>query len=756
MKKTLSLVCVFISVYTIHAQTQHDFWSVISDAAVSPQAERTIIPDKYEVVALTSNNLKTTLFSAPNEKTMQLKNSTTIIELPFPDGTMEQFRVVESPMMAAELGTRFPEIKTFNVQSVSQPGVFGKLDWTDFGFHAMIRTPSGDFFIDPYCRTNVTDYITYNTADFHKTNKQTAPGTDVIESARYKEKHLLSSGIVKSEREATCAGDQLRTYRLAVACTGEYAQAATGLSAPTTAQILSAVVTTVNRVDGVYETEVAVKLVLIANETSLLFGNYTTDPFTGNDDGGILIGESQSVIDYYIPNADYDIGHTFSTGGGGLAYLGCVCITGEKASAITGSTYPVGDAYDIDYVAHEMGHQFGGDHTFAANTGGCNGNGNPGTQVEPGSGVTIMAYAGICDYNDLAAHSIAYFHTVNFDEIMDYTTYGDGSICPVVTLTSNQAPFVTGSATYTIPYGTPFILTGSATDPDGDALTYQWEENDNGPTADWNAGTAPYFRSYDPVASPSRMFPKLSVVLSGNYTSTIGEYLPSTPQTLYFRLTARDNKMGGGGVCYADSHVILANAGPLKITYPNTTGIIWASGSVQTITWDVNSTNLAPVNCANVNILISTDGGTTFTTLLANTPNDGTQLISAPVLAVTKTTCRIKVESVGNIFFDINDKNFTITAGTTGITEFASTALSMQVIPNPFNDEIQLSFSGISKSEKTNLVIYDLLGNVVLKDTFNGEEELTKKYNVSALSSGVYFVTLFNTQQKAVSKLVKE
>lgn len=722
MKKIFTLfLAFFLCCAYSHAQSDGKFWTVIRDDQVQPLAERTIVPDKYETVRLNGDALKTVLFAAPGEQSSSLKSSAAVIGLPFPGGNIQQFRVVQSPVMAPELAARFPEIRTFSIQGITDPAASGKLDWTEAGFHAFIRTSYGDFFIDPYCRTNSTDYITYNTADFTKKKGQAFVEKDVLKAKDRTDKKMPGAGLLKTTREAECVGDQLRTYRLAVACTGEYAQAVTGLPAPSTAQILSAVVTTVNRVDGVYETEVAVRMVLIANETTLLFADPVTDPFTGNDDGSILIGESQTVIDNRISNSDYDIGHTFSTGGGGLAYLRCVCVDGLKASAITGSTYPAGDAYDIDYVAHEMGHQFGGNHTFAAATGACSGNGNPGTQVEPGSGVTIMAYAGICDINDLAAHSIPYFHTVSFYEIVDNVTYGDASTCPVLTATGNSAPVVTGSATYTIPKGTPFILAGSALDLEGDSLTYQWEENDSGPAGNWNSGNAPYFRSYAPVTSPARMFPKLSVVLSGNYTGTIGEYLPSSPQTLYFRLTARDNRMGGGGVCYADSHVIVDGSGPLQVTYPNAPGITWASGSAQTVTWDVNSTDLPPVSCGNVNILISTDGGTTFSMLLANTPNDGSQLIMAPVLATTVSTCRIKVEAVGNIFFDIDNKNFTITAGTAGIAGYTGDALIMQLQPNPCGDDVRISFSGLAKAEKTSILIYDLPGNVLLRDEFSGE-----------------------------------
>jgi len=353
-----------------------------------------------------------------------------------------------------------------------------------------------------------------------------------------------------------------------VACTGEYAVAATGSATPTMAQTLAKIITSVNRVDGVYETEVAVRLVLVATETLVVFTNASTDPFNGNNNASTLIGESQSVISSTIGSANYDIGHTFSTGGGGLAGLGVVCINSQKASGITGSPNPVGDPYDIDYVAHEIGHQFAGNHTFNATTSSCGGgNRNASTAVEPGSGVTIMAYAGICgSTNDLAPNSIAYFHAISYDEIVNFTNLNNGNSCAATTSTGNQPPVVTGSGNYFVPKSTPFILTGSATDPDGDALTYSWEETEVGTAGNWNANVKPYFRSYNPVTVPSRLFPIASVVLSGNYASVKGEFVPTSAQNLQFRLTARDNKMGGGGVCYAINTVSVTNAGPLSVT----------------------------------------------------------------------------------------------------------------------------------------------------------------------------------------------
>ncbi len=762
MKKITLLISFITVIGNTYAQMGAAHWSLITESRIQITGERTIIPQKYKTFHVSAQELKNLLFSAPDEGQVLLRNSQVIVDLPLPDGSIQKFRVVQASIMAPELAAQYPNIKTFNVEGIDDPSANGKLDWNDFGFHGMIRKPSGDMFIDPYSRNNTSDYITYYTADFQKDSKDVIPEVGVKNDSKIepKKKDVFESS-EESVLATICSGTKLRKYRLAVACTGEYAKAATGKASPTTSEILSVVTTSVNRVDGIYETEVAVRMVLISTETTILYGDPNTDPFTGNNNGGTLINESQSVITSKIGSANFDIGHTFSTGGGGIASLGCVCTNSEKASGVTGSGNPVGDPYDVDYVAHEMGHQFGGSHTFACNTSSCGGgNGNSSTAMEPGSGVTIMAYAGICGtVNNISAHSIAYFHTINFDEIMAYTTNGNGKSCPVTTTTTNNSPVVTAPSSYTIPFSTPFTLTGSATDSDNDPLTYSWEEIDAKYGIDWNSGNKPFFRSYNPVTSPSRTFPSTSIILTGPsaYQTTKGEYLPSTPQSLNFRLIARDNKMGGGGVCYAKTSVTVADAGPFQITYPNATNIVWAGASTQTVTWDVNKTNASPVSCANVNILVSVDNGVTYTTLLANTPNDGTQSIITPQIPVTKTTCRIRVEAANNIFFDINDNKFTITASTVGINNFASVStLGVQLTPNPAQDQIQISVYGLQKNLITNLSVYDMLGNIVMKDSYSGNEQITQNYNLSVLSKGVYIIEISNNQQKSISRLIKQ
>jgi hypothetical protein len=762
MKKITLFISIIAFSGSTFAQKVTSYWSSIPESEIKKTGERTIIPSKYKTFHLSGMDLKNVLFSAPNEDKVSLRNSQVIVELPLPDGSIQKFRVVEAPVMAPELAAQYPNIKTFNIEGVDDPRANGKLDWNDFGFHGMIRKPSGDLFIDPYSRNNTSDYISYYTTDFTKNPKDVVPEVGVKKGEKTEvKKKSISGNAERSAQAMICSGTKLRKYRLALACTHEYAQAATGKSTPTSSEILSAVTTSVNRVDGIYETDLAVRMVLIANETRILYGTNATDPFTGNDDADVLINESQTIITDTIGTANFDIGHTFSTGGGGLADLGCVCNSDTKASGITGSSSPVGDPYDVDYVAHEMGHQFGGDHSFSANTSNCGGgNGNPATAVEPGSGITIMAYAGICGtLNDIAPHSIAYFHTINFDEIMEYSNTGDGNSCPVTTTTTNHPPVVTiAASTVTVPFSTPFTLTGSATDADNDPLTFSWEEIDANYGIDWNSGSKPFFRSYDPVTSPSRTFPQPSIVLAGPpaYKSTRGEYLPSDAQNLNFRLTARDNKMGGGGVCYASTNVVIADAGPFAVSYPNTPGITWPGASIQTVTWDVNKTDLSPVSCSNVNILLSLDSGASFNPILSNTPNDGSQVITVPQQLTTQTTCRIKVEAVGNIFFDVNDNDFTITS-TVGITELSNlNTLAMQLIPNPAQDQFQISVYGLNKNVSTHLTVYDILGNIVMADLFSGKEQINQNYTLTSVAKGVYIVELRNAYQQSISRLVKQ
>ncbi|MEO6669877.1 MAG: reprolysin-like metallopeptidase [Ferruginibacter sp.] len=685
-KKSLIFLLVLVAGYSSHAQ--HRFFDDVKESEIkSGNHKRTIIPQQYRTVAVSTAKLKTFLWSLPSEKNIVDRKLAAVIELPMPDGNWERFRVWESSIQEPGLEIKFPEIKTFLGQGIDDPYATVRFDYTGFGFHAQVLSVHGNVYIDPFARGDVNNYISY----YARENKKEDPWVcQVKENAGSK-----GPGGTNVVPVGPCRGTQLNTYRLAVACTGEYAVAVGGT---TPALLHSAIVTTVNRVVGVYEQELAVRMVLVANNNVIEFLNAGTDPFNGNNDAGTLINESENVISATIGNTNFDIGHTFSTGGGGLAGLGVVCVNGQKASGITGSPNPVGDDYDIDYVAHEIGHQFGGDHTFNSSASNCGGgNRNGPTAYEVGSGTTIMAYAGICGNDDIQPHSDPTFHSVSFDEISVYLQ--NGATCGVMTATGNNLPQITAMSnnSVSIPVNTPFTLTATATDADGDALTYCWEDWNLGPTTTWNGGTAnttsPLFKQRVPKTTGSRTFPDQARI-AANYLPAVppavmgglrGETLPTSARTMKFRLTVRDNHAGGGGIVTGGNgcqtgytgvySVTTVGTSPFAVTVPNG-GESYAGGSTQTITWNVVGTDAAPINVATVMISLSTDGGLTFPTIIsASTANDGSEAVTIP--AVTSTTARIKVEAIGNIFFDISNANFTITPPPAGYAFTQPSALSV-------------------------------------------------------------------------------
>lgn len=451
MKKSFTFILLLIISGLIFAQ--NNYWSDINENQISVNSERYIVPDAYRTVSLNVSEIKSYLAFAPIEFTNRAMEGKYIISLPMPDGTFQDFNFWESPTMEAELQEQFPEIRTYTGKGIDDPFATLKFDFTPLGFHAQILSPNGRVFIDPYSLQDIENYISYYTKDFKKFNDNFS--CELYYHDEYQQPENLNENF-----SYEAIGPQLRTYRLANAATGEYTQFFGG----TVSQGLAAVTTTVNRVNGVYEREVGIRMILVANNNLIIYTNPSTDPYTNNN-GSTMLGQNISNLNSVIGSSNYDIGHVFSTGGGGVAYLGCVC-TSSKAGGVTGSSSPVGDPFDIDYVAHEMGHQFGANHTFNGTLGSCSGsNRNASTAYEPGSGSTIMAYAGICYSDDLQPHSDPYFHTISYSEIVAYTNSGSGNSCAVISNTGNNAPVVTVPAGgFYIPKSTPFALTGPASE----------------------------------------------------------------------------------------------------------------------------------------------------------------------------------------------------------------------------------------------------------------------------------------------------
>ncbi|MBE7517336.1 MAG: carboxypeptidase regulatory-like domain-containing protein [Chloracidobacterium sp.] len=692
-------------------------WTDVPEASLVSTGRRLIFPDVYRTLRIDHAVLHNLIAIAPEEFSPEVSGAGNIITLPMPDGSFQRFRFYDSPIMEPDLAAKFPEIRTFSGQGIDEPAAIVRFDVTQFGFHALVLRPEGSVYIDPYALGDKDNYISYFKRDFSAPEKRFVCETqsdDLIRSLRPRG----PMSVFGEDENVVNNGGTLHKYRLAMAATGEY----TAFYGGTVAGAMSGITTTVNRVNAVYERDLSVRLILIANNNLIVYTNAATDPYTNTSSD---LNANQSNINSVIGSANYDVGHLVGTGGGGVAQLRVPC-TSSKAKGLTGSPSPIGDPFDIDYVSHEMGHQFGGNHTFNSTRSSCGGgNRNAATAFEPGSASTIQGYAGICGTSDLQRNSDDYFHIISLEEMTAFIT-GTGESCDVDTSTGNSIPTVTVPADFTAPMQTPFVLTGSGSDANGDTLTYTWEEYDTGsstnaiPNSD-SGGPLPIFRSYKPATSPTRYFPSLPFILNnanvppatfsgtnavGTYCSSgnclTGELMSQRDRTMKFQMTVRDNRSGGGAVRSAQTNVTITTAaGPFKVTSPNS-GVTWYSGTNQTITWNVANTTDAPVSCPNVDILLSTNGGLSFPLLvLAATPNDGTQNAYIPPSA--GTTSRIKIQCSTAPWFDISDVNFTLLAPSAGgvtvegrVTDASGRGVSRMAVV--FTDQHGIAYTTVTSS----------------------------------------------------------
>ncbi|MDP3312757.1 reprolysin-like metallopeptidase, partial [Lutibacter sp.] len=657
-----TFIMLIAALTAVTGQNKNDLWfkNIESNKSNVQKIERRTFPNKSHEFDLNLKALKLKLENAPKRKGEKLKSST-IVSFPNSFGKIDNYEVFEASIMDEELEKKYPTIKSYAGKSIDNPTASIRFSVSSKGFHGMIFHDGITTFIDPLTISN-DSYIVYAKNELPLTEPFECKFDEINTTEKVK---YVSSG--NSAKAENASGGQLRTFRLAIATTGEYSQfhltnkgiLATATEAEKKAAVLLAIVDAMTRVNAIFERDLALTMILVANNTNLIFLDSATDGFS-NSDSNALINESQTVINATIGSTSYDIGHTFSTGGGGLAQLNSPCTT-QKARGITGSSQPIGDSYYIDYVAHEMGHQFGAHHTFNGDAGNCSGgNRNDATAVEPGSGSTIMAYSGICAPQNVQNKSDDYFHVVSIREMWANITNGN-STCGSISVTGNVAPTVVDLPNYIVPISTPFVLNAIASDANSDNLTFTWEQLNTEITTAPPVSTAtggPAFRSMSPSTSSKRFFPQLTTVLAGNLGTT-WEQLPSVSRSMRFGVTVRDNFVGGGHSTSKETTVAFdGNSGPFKFTSQLTIES-WDSGVSKLITWDVANTNVSPVSCNFVNILLSTDGGNTFPTVLAsNVSNDGSQQIVVP--NITTTSGRIKIESVDNIFYTINKGTITI------------------------------------------------------------------------------------------------
>jgi len=654
----VTLLCLSWS--TLDAQHALDFWRDVDEAAIqnSLAKSRDMAPAHYRTLALDIEGMKMTLRNAPQEFSAAANNDNFQITLPLPNGEMTNFAIAESSSMMPGLAAKYPNIRSYKGYGVEQPDMSVRLDISINGFHAILHTPEGTVYIDPYIFGQDEFYYAYYWKDCDNVLADnpialscgTTTGDAEEETSTFESKPSAVAG--------RSAAIDLRTYRMAVAATGEFTSRFGG----TKESALSAINTAVNRLNEIYEEEVAIRFLLIAQNDTLIFTDSSTDPYPVGNQGGEILGANRNVINSRIDVDDYDIGHAV-TGGctdvGGVAFTGVVCTGGKAFGVSCFSGTVLGTAQRA--FAHEVGHQFSASHTMSN----CIGSEDQigGTRVEPGSGSTIMSYAGSCGSQNVQGTQDAYFHSLNLEQMIRYSREEDGNTCPAIIPVGNNEPeiILPYEDGFFIPISTPFVLDAEVVDLDGDDLTYCWEQFNIDPIiSDLGdpRGNGPSFRSFPPREESFRVFPRLGAVI--NNISEDTEVLPTYSRSFTFRCTVRDNAEPAGATVWKEvTFQATENAGPFLVLSPNADSVVWEAGSEQEIIWDVANTDKSPVNAKFVNIKLSLDAGRTYPyTLLESTPNDGAAFVAIP--DTLSDDARIRVEATNNIFFDISNQNFDI------------------------------------------------------------------------------------------------
>ncbi|WP_240991672.1 reprolysin-like metallopeptidase [endosymbiont of Tevnia jerichonana] len=587
------------------------------------------------------------------------------LSLPLPDGRSSRFSVMESPVMAPELARRYPDIRTFSVTGLDDPAATGRLDLTPDGFHAMINMTAGTLFIDPDISGGYRAYYKRDLLLAGRGGEADERSLCAVHEVHYQDDPAGHSAAL--DGLALRSGEGRRLYRLAVAATGEYTQAMGG----TVEAALSAIVTAINRVNQIYGRDLAIQFQLVADNDRIIYTDSASDPYD-NSSAFDMLGQNQANLDRVIGSDNYDIGHVFSTYGGGIAVVPSACSPHQKAKGVSGRRNPSGESFFIDFVAHEIGHQFAADHTFNGSDGACiSAQRVAGSAVEPGSGTTIMAYAGICGAENLQYNTDATFHAWSIQQVNDYVA--SGGSCGTLVATGNTPPSVDAGADYIIPRQTPFRLLGAANDTDGDELSFQWDGLDRGAVtspetlgsdlgADPVSGNNPLFRSFLPKSSGERIFPRISQLLLGldenDSTSAKGETLPASARVMNFRLTVRD---GNSGVAADDVRISVDNAsGPLEITGGElVSGASLMGDGTYSLEWSTNTTAI----CGNMTVeLLSLssdyasycDGTDLPELILGSFANAaGSAMVTLPDLQIDRA--RVRLACSDNIFFTLSE-----------------------------------------------------------------------------------------------------
>jgi subtilisin-like proprotein convertase family protein len=634
---------------------QSQIWQRISENTIQLRSagKREIIPTKYLTYRLDQKMITENLSLAPLENDIIRKQNNYTLSLPLPDGSMTEFVVWNSQVMEEELSARYPSIKSYKGYQKDNRNVTARFGTGPNGFHAAVRTEEGMIYIDPYSTGDTDYYIVYNTSDQvdQSLRDRVFCGTD--EASFMPHRHTE-----KVNKRTTPDKIELRKYRLALGCTGEW-----GAVRGTKEKALADMVVFVDRANVVFEAEVALRAVLIARNDELIYLDGNVDQYNNSTEGLKIVGENTNILNRKIGFANYDIGHVFSIcfDVGGVA-AGVICSSGKGAGVTCHNSSQINSGIVLVFN-HEVGHQMTASHTF--NHCGSTDQLALGTAYEPGSGSTILGYPGACGNDNLPAGRDDYYHGASLEQILSYTNSdaSDAYICAEKVDINNHLPVITlpYSNGFSIPRETPFFLKGSAVDQDNDKLTFNWDQFDNGTSSPLGSpmGNAPLFRSLKPTTSPARYFPNVSRILSGQFKD-VSELLPTYGRDLTFRFIVRDNNpLGNAAVWQEMNFKVAGNAGPFRITYP-ALDYKWKIGEQVLVTWDVSNTDIEPVNCKYVDIYVAYNNSLDFESnnlILVSkaTPNDGSEPIIIPNREGLRA--RIVIKASNNIFFAIGQYN---------------------------------------------------------------------------------------------------
>ena len=767
--------------------------------------ERDNAPSNYLMYQTDYHQLVQQLELAPNENEISSPEQGLRVNLPSIDGDVSSFYVYYSAISEEEMQNGFTETRSYKGVDTKNPGNVVHLVAGDyFGLSLSGYNLEGDLYFVQALSKDLNTYMSYYYKDVPKQHFECGVTSDMIPGME------LPAIDTYSQTQPLMSDSTFRTYRLALACTPEYAAyhvAQAGVGAGTDAQKKQAVRQAFNAavsiLNTLFERDMSLRFVLVANTNNLIYlngGNYN------DSDTGQMITQNQTNINNVIGSNDYDIGHVFGFGsGGGLAALSSLCVSNIKAQGASGTEAPEGPSFVIGIVAHEIGHQLGATHTFSVNEelevedpddpngGSCIGNmeTDAPTQVEVGSGITIMAYTGLCAPYDYDVEPYAFFHYASLAQMKLVVA---GADCGDPIASGNPAPNIAPITPKRIPHSTPFVLTAEATDTNNpNTLTYSWEQIDPALTIEIieegdeeievehmaeqppvaTSETGPNFRLYNFTARNYRSFPSTDVVLDGSTIENEGvvgsewEVLSNLPNRIYtFGVVVRDNNPMNGGQTRNSLPAVVEtrDAGPFVITYPNniqeTGQVEWYANQSQTITWDVAGTDANEINTTHVKISYTTNNGATWTpfeggvspTIPGSFPNNGSATITAPELDNTTSAFRVKIEAIGNIYYTVSKR---VRMYGKNVSTPAFELADFKLYPNPTSDIITVSFTSETTQDVV-IKLYDYTGREVQTHVVNNNGQVEKTIDLSQLSTGVYIMNIKDGHQTMSKQVMKK